>query len=88
MAAFRRKRRSRVNADAIVYFSKARNEHGHVQLCVYAECTMGGGRVGPVWSHALSAVRRVLATLSAQCDCGRRYHRHRYTEGQRVTINS
>lgn len=80
----RRKPKSKHNAPACVYFTQARNEDGDKQLCVYAECTYGGTRVGPVWSHTDAAVRRCLATLSSKCDCGRRLHKHRFTEGHRV----
>jgi len=80
----RRKPKSKHNAPACVYFTQARNEDGDKQLCVYAECTYGGTRVGPVWSHTDAAVRRCLATLSSKCDCGRRFHKHRFTEGHRV----
>lgn len=80
----RRRRKSRYVAPATVHFTQARNEDGHRQLCVFAECAYGGTRVGPVWSHTAAAVRRCLATLTKNCDCGRGYHRHRYTEGHPV----
>lgn len=57
-----------------------------MQLCVVAECTFGGTKFGPVWSHQDKAVNRALATLSQFCECGRRFHKHRYTEGHRVLI--
>ncbi len=86
--ALRRKRKSKTRADAIIYFTTAPNEHGKKQLCVYAECLFGGGKAGPVWSHTRNAVSRVLATLRTTCECGRYYHRHKYTEGFRVTTKS
>lgn len=76
-----RRRKSKFKAPAVVIFSSAKNERGHSQLCVYAECTYGGTRVGPVWSHNVQAINRALATLSSHCDCGRRYHTQRYVEG-------
>jgi hypothetical protein len=82
--ALRRKRKSKTTAPACVFFTQAKNEDGHKQLCVFAECTYGGTRAGPIWSHTSAAVSRCLATLSARCDCGRRFHKHRYTEGHRV----
>lgn len=84
MAALRRKRKSRTTAPSTVYFTQARNEDGKKQLCVYAECTYGGTRVGPIWSHTRASVGRALATLTKRCDCGRKFHKHRYSEGQRV----
>jgi hypothetical protein len=82
----RRKRKSKTYAPAVVHFTQAKNEAGHRQLCVYAECTYGGGRAGPIWSHTRAAVSRALATLTGQCNCGRRYHKHRFTEGCRVAV--
>jgi hypothetical protein len=83
-----KKRRSRTTAPAVVYFTEALNEEGRRQLCVYAECAYGGVRVGPVWSHADASVRRALATLTKHCDCGRLFHRRRFTEGRRVLPRS
>jgi len=80
-----RKTKSRTVAPAVVYFGSAKNERGQRQLAVWAECTYGGRRVGPVWSHTDQAVTRVLATLTHYCDCGRRYHKARYYEGCRIT---
>lgn len=79
--ALRRKRKSRTVAPACIYFTQQKNEEGKKQLCVYGECTYGGTKVGPVWSHSKSSVDRCLAMMSKQCDCGRSYHKHRYTEG-------
>lgn len=84
----RRKRKSRIVAPACVYFTSAKNPDGKKQLCVYAECTYGGTRVGPIWSHTSQAVTRCLATLSGKCDCGRKYHKTRFTEGTRVFTKS
>ena len=80
----RRKRKSKINAPCIVYFAQALNEDGKKQLAVYGECTYGGARVGPVWGHAWPSVSRCLATLSKRCGCGRKYHKHRYSEGRRI----
>ncbi len=68
----------------MVYFSEAKNDVGHKQFCVYAECLYSGDRIGPIWSHSRAAVRRALATLTEQCGCGRKFHKHRRTEGWRV----
>lgn len=84
MPPLRPKRKSKIVAPALVLFTQARNEEKKKQLCVFAECTYGGMRVGPIWSHTKAAVDRALATLSQQCDCGRRYHKHTRTEGVRI----
>jgi len=79
-----RKRKSKITAPAVVYFTQAKNEAGKKQLCCFAECVYGGTRVGPIWSHTSASVRRALATLTQRCDCGRKFHKHRFTEGRRV----
>lgn len=84
--ALRKKRKSKLVAPAVVYFTQAVNEEGRRQLCVYAECTYGGSRCGPIWSHSDQAVRRVLATLTRSCECGRKVHTHRFTEGHKVAV--
>lgn len=80
----RRKRKSRIKAPAVVLFTQGLNPKGEKQLCVYAQCTYGGTTAGPIWGHTDQSVRRCLATLTKQCDCGRTYHHHKYTEGFRV----
>lgn len=77
----RKKRKSRTTAPAVILFTQALNDKRQKQLCVYAECIYGGTIVGPIWSHAAVSVRRALATLTERCDCGRRYHKMRQTEG-------
>lgn len=59
-----RKRKSKFKAPCMVRFGTARNEKGHAQLCVWAECTYAGRVFGPVWSHTDQAVRRALAGLT------------------------
>ncbi len=80
----RRKRKSRTHAPTVIFFTQAKNEKGKKQLCVYAECTYGGGRFGPIWSHSANAVTRCLTELSKKCECGRPFHKFRYSEGTRV----
>lgn len=82
--ALRRKRKSKTKAPSVIHFTQSKNEKKQNQLCVYAECTYSGMIHGPVWSHSRAAVSRVLAELTAKCDCGRKYHEHRRTEGARV----
>ena len=79
--ALRRKRKSKTTAPVTVYFTQAKNDQGHKQPAVYAECTYGDARAGPVWGHTRASVNRCLATLSKFCDCGRPYHAHKFTEG-------
>ncbi len=80
----RRKRKSKTTAPSVVYFTQAKNTHGVKQTCVYAECTYGGARYGPVWGHAAASVGKCLAELTRWCDCGRPRHKHKYTEGVRI----
>lgn len=80
----RRRRKSRTRAAACVKYTSAKNPAGTRQLCVYAECTFGGKIVGPIWGHSEASVRKVLATLTGACDCGRPFHQHAYTEGRKV----
>ena len=88
MPPLRRKRKSRTIAPAIVYFTKAKNKDGQKQICVYAECVYGGTRYGPVWAHTRASVDRCLANLTKKCDCGRKYHKHRFSEGKRVMTSN
>lgn len=80
----RKKRKSRTTAPAVIHFTQATNDKKQKQLCVFAECIYGGTIVGPIWSHSATSVRRALATLTERCDCGRRFHKQRQTEGARV----
>lgn len=85
---FQKKRKSRTTAPATILFTQAKNEEGKKQLCVYAQCAYGGTVYGPVWSHSPNAVSRCLCELTKKCDCGRQYHKHRFTEGSRVVTKT
>jgi hypothetical protein len=54
--------------------TEERNERGVLQPCVYAECAETGYVAGPVWGHGEASVKRVLATLTAECSCGAGWH--------------
>lgn len=82
------RRKSRISALAIVHFTTAKNKRHSRQLCVYAECILSGVTAGPIWSHSAAAVRRCLATLTAKCECGRRFHKQQETTGARVLLRS
>ena len=84
MPPIRKKRKSRHTAPALVLFTQQKNDAGKKQLCVMAQCTYGGTVSGPIWGHSPASVSKCLAIMSAKCDCGRKYHKHRYTEGVRV----
>lgn len=84
----RRKRKSKSHAPAVVLFTQAANEDGKKQLCVMAQCTYGGAVAGPIWGHSPASVSKCLMTLTQQCDCGRRYHKRRYTEGVPVSTKA
>ena len=66
----------------------AKNDEGNRQLCVYAECQMVGTMVGPTWGHTESSVRRALAELTAECECGAKFHRAFEYVGKRVNKSS
>lgn len=83
----RRKRKSKIKAPATVFFAKVKDKadpDGPKKLAVFAECHYGGTRVGPIWGHGKASVDKCLATMTAVCDCGRVFHHHKYTEGQRI----
>jgi hypothetical protein len=42
--------------------------------CVSGECLSGMGTVGPIWGDGPDLVKRVLATLTEECDCGADWH--------------
>lgn len=81
MPPLRKKRKSRTTAPAVVLFTQRRNPEGKKQLCVMAQCTYGGTISGPIWGHSTASVSKCLAIMSSKCDCGRKYHKHRFTEG-------
>lgn len=80
----RRTDQPRSAAAANVFFGWVTKD-GRRRLAVWAECTCGGTRVGPVYTHSDAAVRKALAALSRFCECGRSYHQARYFDGVRVT---
>lgn len=78
------KRKSKFSAPCVVYFFAVRARDGTRTPQLYAECTYGGTRVGPLESHSEHALRKLLATLSRTCGCGRPTHARRFTEGERL----
>jgi len=87
MPPLRRKRRPK-NVPAAIHFAKAKNEKNHQQTCVYAECTLSGIIVGPIWGHTEQSIRKAVATLTQECDCPARFHRVREYHGKRVSKNA
>ena len=83
MPALRKKRR-RKKAPSIVYFRHAKNEKGHKQTCVYAECELGGTVIGPVWGHTDASVKKAMSTLTRKCDCPSKFHSPQDYHGKRV----
>jgi hypothetical protein len=71
------KGRNKKKAPATILFTSEDNEEGKRQSCVYASCQMSGHSVGPIWGHGEKSIKRVLATLTEQCDCPARYHANR-----------
>lgn len=79
-----KKRRKKNKSPAKIVWSSAVNDKGKSQICIYAVCGMSDDEVGPIWGHSDAAVRRALATLTAECDCPARYHSAREFRGKRV----
>ena len=78
-------RRSRTVARAIVRYHEERNPRNkNICPCVSVMCLFTGHRVGPIWGHSTTSVRRALAELTSQCPCRRRFHKARAFEGRRV----
>lgn len=83
-----RGRRSCRTAPAVVHYTVARNDKGKMQPCIVVECMASGTRTQPTWGHKQASMRRALATLSAECECGRRYHSAREFEGAKITLKN
>ena len=48
--------------------------HAKIPDCLYATCEDGGTQVGPVYGHGENSVKRALAQLTEECDCGATFH--------------
>lgn len=80
-----KKRHSKAHAPAAVCFGSSKSDRGKGrQLCLWAKCSYSGKTTGPVWGHSDASVRRALATLSSDCECGRRFHTALEFTGHRV----
>lgn len=77
------RRRKKKTGGSTVSFSTAVNDNGNDQNCVYAMCHGSGVNVGPIWGHTTAAVKRVLATLTENCDCPAEFHSMRDGVGER-----
>jgi len=60
---------------ATVDSSVLENDEGIEVSCVYATCVRSKVQVGPIWGDGPRSVRRALAELSEQCECGATFHR-------------
>lgn len=79
-----RRKRKGGRAPSVVEYTSSANDDGNDQLCIYAECTWSGERVGPIWGHTEKSMRRALATLTTQCDCPARFHSAHFFEGHQI----
>ena len=77
----------RRKSSATIHFVVRKNDKGHKQPCVFAECHASSAMVGPVWGQGESSIRRVLAQLSTECECPAAYHRHQESIGGRAYKN-
>jgi len=73
----------RRKSSATIHFVYRKNDQGHKQPCVFAECHASSSMTGPVWGHGEASVRRALAQLSTECECPANYHRHQESLGLR-----
>jgi hypothetical protein len=80
----RRRRRDKRRAPATIQYTTAKNAAGHSQLCVFAMCEMGMTKVGPIWGHGESSVKRALATLTSECQCPATFHCAEEWRGKRI----
>ena len=63
-------------AYAEIEFTQAENpETGRMQDCVIASCCDSDSVTEPIWGHGPASIRRALATLSEDCDCGQSFHK-------------
>ena len=79
-----RKKRPPKRVTATIHFRHAKNEKGNRQLCVYAECDLGGTVVGPIWGHNEQSVKKSASTLTRECDCPAKFHRAQEYLGKRI----
>lgn len=61
-------------AFATVELVGEKNKQGRLQDCVYVQCLESGHVTGPVWGHSAASVRRALAELTSECQCGATFH--------------
>jgi len=80
-----RRKRPPTKATATVHFRHAKNEKGNKQICVYAECDIGGMVVGPIWGHSELAVRKAMVELTHSCDCPAKFHKAQDYHGLRIS---
>ena len=78
----------RRKSSATIHFVYRKNDQGHKQPCVFAECHASSTMIGPVWGHGEASIRRVLAQLSSECECPAAYHRHQESVGGRALKKS
>jgi len=84
MAFGNKKKKKKTKAPATVLFTSEKNENGRRQKCVFAQCHFSGYGAGPVWGHGDNSVKKVLAQLTAECDCPARYHQNKEQQGKRI----
>lgn len=77
----RRPQKMKRKSKATIYYDRSVNEHGHLQVCVFAECHLSALKVGPVWGHGKASLRRALGELTEKCDCPAEYHQAKRYEG-------
>ncbi len=62
-------------ATATIEFTREHHDDSKIpRECVYARCLDSGCKVGPIWGHGDRSVKRALASLTENCECGARFH--------------
>lgn len=60
---------------ATISFDLQENDNGIELDCVFATCNTSERVVGPIWGDGQASVKRALATLTDECNCGADFHR-------------
>lgn len=65
---------------ADIEYGTEENEMGYETPCVYARCHESEYCCGPIWGDGPESVKRALATLTEECECGATFHKEETDE--------
>lgn len=86
MPPLRLKKKSRYKAPATVIFY-APTEQDVRRPQVFVRCHYSGKVVGPIYGQKLKSIRKALVELTKKCDCGRRYHTAKDSQGTPLEVS-